>query len=151
MQLAPGHPNYLAPRKRPRLTPSPALVLKDKKPLMAFGTPGNDRQPQAMLQFLLNLLVFRMPPQRAVRQPRLASFSFPASTHPHAYLRGILRLEENMPSETILACQERGHQVEMWPSLHWIAGGVCAVVRDPDSGTLWGAADPRREGYALGF
>ena len=150
-QLDPKHPNYLSPGKRPRLTPSPALVLKNGHPFMAFGTPGNDRQPQAMLQFLLNVLEFDMPPQQAVVQPRLASFSFPASTSPHVYLPGVLRVEENMPEETIVESQRRGHQVELWPALHWVAGGVCAVVRDVDTGVLWGAADPRREGSALGI
>jgi len=149
--LSPNHPNYLQAGKRPRLTPCPALALKDGKPFMAFGTPGNDRQPQALLQFFLNLNVFKMPPQEAVTQPRLASFSFPATTYPNTYFPGLLRLEGNISEETISGCNKKGHRIQLWPELNWVAGGVCAVVRDPESGVFWGAADPRREGSVLGL
>jgi len=52
-----GHPSAIAAHKRPRLTPNPALVLRDGHPMMGIGTPGGDTQVQAMFQTLLNLLV----------------------------------------------------------------------------------------------
>src|SRR5262249_116751 len=65
-----GHGNQLAPGKRPRVTLSPTLVLKDGKPYMAMSTPGGDNQDQAMLQALLNIIDFNMSSQEAVEAPR---------------------------------------------------------------------------------
>ena len=73
----PAHPACLAPGKRPRLTPSPAIARREGKWTMPFGTPGNDVQPQAMLQVFLNMAVFEMTPQQAIEQPRFASVELP--------------------------------------------------------------------------
>ena len=64
--LTPGHPNQLAPGKRPRVTLSPTIVLKDGKPFLALSTPGGDNQDQALLQVMLNIIEFGMSPQEAV-------------------------------------------------------------------------------------
>src|SRR5262249_11683012 len=74
--LEPEHPSAVAPGKRPRLTPSPALVVGPDGALMPCGTPGGDVQAQAMLQVLLNLVVFGHSPQAAVEAPRFATQSF---------------------------------------------------------------------------
>jgi gamma-glutamyltranspeptidase/glutathione hydrolase len=84
----PGHPSCLAPGKRPRLTPSPGLIMKNGQIYMPYGSPGNDIQPQAMVQALLNITVFGMDPQSAVEAPRCGSYSYPASSEPHAYHPG---------------------------------------------------------------
>ena len=81
----PAHPACLAPGKRPRLTPNPSIAMRDGKWIMPFGSPGNDVQPQAMLQVFLNMVVFDMTPQQAIEQPRFASSSFPGSSDPHNY------------------------------------------------------------------
>ena len=75
--LDPEHASAVAPGKRPRLTPSPAMVFGPRGDVTAFGTPGGDVQVQAMLQVLLNLCVFDMSPQRAIEAPRFATQSFP--------------------------------------------------------------------------
>jgi gamma-glutamyltranspeptidase/glutathione hydrolase len=72
----PAHPAALAPGKRPRLTPNPAMVLRDGKAYMPFGSPGNDVQPQAMVQVLLNVALWDMDPQAAVEAPRFVTYSF---------------------------------------------------------------------------
>ena len=74
--------NVLAPGKRPRHTISPALALKDGKPVMAWNTPGGDNQPQAMLQAFLNIVEFGMNPQLAVEQPTVITSNFHASNYP---------------------------------------------------------------------
>lgn len=148
-RLHPWYPNALQPGKRPRLTPNPTLVLKDGKPFMALGTPGNNRQPQAMLQVFLNIVEWGMSPQAAVEAPRFASFSFPATAFPHSYLPGVLRLEETWPEHIRQSLADLGHKVETWPSWHWSAGGVCVVLRDPTTGVFHGGADPRRETYCV--
>jgi gamma-glutamyltranspeptidase/glutathione hydrolase len=150
-RLAPGHPSQVAPGKRPRLTPSPALALRDGKPFMSFGTPGGDVQSQSMLQVFLNVVEFGMPVQCSVEAQRFASASFPNSFAPHAYFPGRLCIEEDMPGGVIDAMRMRGHDVEVLPRLPAQNGAVCVVMRDPDTGLKHAGADPRREAYALAW
>jgi gamma-glutamyltranspeptidase/glutathione hydrolase len=145
--LDPTNPNAVAPGKRPRLTPNPALVCRGGVPYMTFGSPGNDRQPQAMTQALSNVLRWGMNPQEAVERARVASYSFPSSSFPHHYEPGKLRVEAGVPDETAEELARRGHIVERWPRWSWSAGGVCMVVRDSERGVFLGGADPRREAY----
>ena len=90
-------PASVAPGKRPRLTPSPALALGPDGRAIPFGTPGGDVQAQAMLQTLLNRIVFGMDPQAAVEAPRFATYSFPDSFEPHGIQPGRLMLEARLP------------------------------------------------------
>ena len=147
----PVHPSGVAPGKRPRLTPSPALAIAPGRFVMPFGTPGGDVQPQAMLQTLLNVVVFGMNPQAAVEAPRFATRDFPGSFEPHAWLPGRLNLEGRFPAATVGALADRGHDVERWPEWSWAAGAMCAVYHDLVRGSVSGAADPRRPAYAAGW
>src|SRR5207249_243562 len=88
--LDPEHASVVAPGKRPRLTPAPAMAFTGGRLFMPFGTPGGDVQQQAMLQVFLNVTVFGMELQRAVEAPRVASRSFPDSFWPHAHAAGKL-------------------------------------------------------------
>jgi gamma-glutamyltranspeptidase/glutathione hydrolase len=146
--LIPEHPSAVAPGKRPRLTPSPALVVGPDGAVMPLGTPGGDVQAQAMLQVLLNLVVFGLGPQLAVEAPRFATQSFPDSFWPHRYFPGRLTLERRIPESTVAALADRGHRVARWADWEWRAGGVCLARRDR-AGIRWAAADPRRDSYAL--
>ena len=145
------HPACLAPGKRPRLTPSPGLVLKRGELYMPYGSPGNDIQPQAMVQALLNIVVFGMDPQSAVEAPRIGSYSYPASSEPHAYHPGRIMIDARFPASVSDDLAARGHDVGRWPHLGWKAGAVCAIVRDPATGVMSAGADPRRPAYALGW
>lgn len=147
----PRHPAAVAPGKRPRLTCSPAMALRNGKAFMPFGSPGNDVQPQAMLQVFLSLNVFGMDLQAAIEAPRFATYSFPASSEPHAYYPARLNLETRIPRETGEALASLGHDVKWWPELEWRAGAVCAIRVNPETGVLEGGADPRRLAYALGW
>ena len=147
----PAHPAALAPGKRPRLTPNPALALKDGKLYMPFGSPGNDIQPQAMTQVFLNIVVFGMEPQAAVEAPRFASYSFPSSSAPHAYHPGRLNLESRFDKTVTDQLAKLGHKVAPWQEVEWRAGAVCAIRVNDNNGLLEGAADPRRPCYALGI
>jgi gamma-glutamyltranspeptidase/glutathione hydrolase len=149
--LDPAHPSALAPGKRPRLTPNPALAFRDGGLWLAFGTPGGDVQCQAMLQVLLNLVEFGMTPQQAVEAPRFATWSFPDSFWPHAERPGLLCLEARFPEATRAALAGLGHRVEAWREWEPRAGSPCLARRDAATGLLEGAADPRREAYALGW
>ena len=94
----PGHPSCVAPGKRPRLTPNPAMALTRGRWVMPFGGPGGDLQPQAMLQVFLNHTVFGMSVQEAVEAPRFVTHSFPGSFEPHPYHPGRLDLERESGS-----------------------------------------------------
>src|SRR2546425_511233 len=146
--LDPQHPSVVAPGKRPRLTPAPAMAFTGGRLFMAFGTPGGDVQQQAMLQVFLNVTVFGMEPQAAVEAPRLASRSFPDSFWPHAMAPGKVEIERRIPRETRDALAALGHVVAEWPEFEWRAGAVCVVRVGPDD-TRWAGADPRRGSLAI--
>jgi gamma-glutamyltranspeptidase / glutathione hydrolase len=146
-----GHPSCIAPGKRPRLTPNPAIVICDDGRLIPLGTPGGDVQCQAMLQVLLNRLLFRMECQEAVEAPRFATFSFPNSSEPHATSHGLLMLEARVDSSVSAALTAIGHTAQPWPEWTWRAGGVCIIDADSNAGLMSGGADPRRPSYAIGW
>jgi gamma-glutamyltranspeptidase/glutathione hydrolase len=146
--LDPAHASVVAPGKRPRLTPAPAMALQDGKLLMPFGTPGGDVQQQAMLQVLLNVTVFGMPLQEAIEAPRVASRSFPDSFWPHTYSPGKLEVERRVAKDTRDVLAGLGHEISEWPEWEWRAGSVCAVKVGAD-GTRWGGADPRRGSLSI--
>ena len=145
-----SHPAACLPGHRPRVTPTPVMGLKDGEAVLALGTPGGDAQPQALVQFLLNLGVFGLDPQAAIEAPRVISASFPQSFSPYTYRPGVLQVEGRIPRAVCEVLSNRGHRIEMWPDWYTAAGCVCAVLRDPDRGVLVGAADPRRLSLALG-
>jgi len=147
----PNHVSGVAPGKRPRLTPSPALVLQRGKMAMPFGTPGGDVQTQAMLQVFLNINLFGLDVQEAVEAPRVASYSFPSSFEPHAYHPGRLNLEGRIEKSVGAGLARLGHKVEWWPDWTWLAGAVCTIFADKETGVLKGGADPRRPSYVVGL
>ena len=146
--LDPEHPSSLAPWKRPRLTPNPALALRDGRLFMPFGTPGGDAQVQAMAQLFLNVVEFGMDPQQAIEAPRFVSMSFPNSFWPHAYRPGVLAVESRIGDDVLSGLTDRGHSIERWPDWEALTGGACAIKAD--RGALFAGADPRRESYAIG-
>ncbi|RMD64437.1 MAG: gamma-glutamyltransferase family protein [Alphaproteobacteria bacterium] len=146
-----GHSlNALAPGKRPRMTPNPAMALQGGEPFLAFGTPGGDVQIQALVQVYMNARVFAMDLQSAVEAPRFATYSFPSSFAPNAYHPGLLMIEEGIPDDVFDDLRARGHDAQRWPARIWKAGGVLMVQRDAQTGGLIAGADPRRAGTARG-
>lgn len=150
-----SHPNALAPRKRPRTTLTPSLVLRDGQPFMAFGTMGLDQQDQWTLQFFLNVVDFGMPLQEAIEAPKFSSRHFPSSIYPHSAEPGLLRVEGRIPYEVQRALQAKGHTIAIQPD--WIEGYVVGVQVDTARGVVYGGADPRGElstllpAYAIGW
>jgi gamma-glutamyltranspeptidase / glutathione hydrolase len=147
----PRHPAGVAPGKRPRLTPNPALAIKGGEHFMPFGTPGGDVQSQAMLQVLLNRFVFGQDLQAAIESPRFASYSYPSSFAPYDYYPGRLAIEARIPEPVIAELARRGHEIQRWPDWIWTAGAVCAIDVDKKRGLIEAGADPRRAAYALGW
>ncbi len=146
--LAEGHPNALAPGKRPRTTLVSYLIAEGGVPTTTVGCPGGDDQAQADLQILLNLLVFGMNPQQAVEAPRFSTQTLVNSFYPRAYKPGVLNVEPGIPAATQAALAALGHTINETG-----ACGIGAVVtrRDPATGVLSAGADPRRPTYALAW
>ena len=143
-----GHPNVLAPGKRPRTTLVNYIVCKDSQPTLTIGCPGGDQQAQANVQLILNTLVFGMNPQEAIEAPRFGTQSVTDSFYPHVYYPGILMAEEGISGETVQSLRALGHEM-----VTVAACGLGATVarRDPDTGVLSTGADPRRSCYAIGL
>ena len=145
----PRHPAGVAPGKRPRLTPSPAMLVTRDGGVLPLGTPGGDVQIQAMLQVLLNVMHFGMDLQSAIEAPRVASYSFPSSFAPFEYFPGRLAVEGRIDRATRDELAARGHTIQDWPDWTWLAGSVEAILTDPESGMIGAGADPRRPAYAI--
>jgi gamma-glutamyltranspeptidase/glutathione hydrolase len=145
----PAHPSGVAPGKRPRLTPNPAIAVRDDGSVLPIGCPGGDMQVQAMLQVFLNAFHFGMELQEAVDAPRFSTWSFPNSFAPWEYLPGRLALEERIGDDVVAELARRGHDVARWPAFTRVAAAVETILRDATTGFLHAAADPRQPAYAI--
>jgi gamma-glutamyltranspeptidase / glutathione hydrolase len=145
--LTPGLPATLAPGKRPRTTLTPSLVLKDREPYLAFGTPGGDQQDQWSLLFFLNHVQFGMNLQQAIDFPAFHSAHMPSSFYPRQAQPRVLEVESRVGPAVIEDLRRRGHLVNVRPA--WSLGRLSAVARR--NGVLYAAASPRgMQGYAVG-
>jgi gamma-glutamyltranspeptidase/glutathione hydrolase len=138
--------NYLAPGKRPRSTISPTIVLRDGKPVVAVGIPGSSRIPTAMLQVLVDRLLFNRPLAEAIGDTRV-HFVLPFRT---AEVESF-EAERSLPAATVEALRARGWKVELTEDAGRGRrfGGVNAIEFNRD-GTMTGFADPRRTNAAVG-
>jgi len=149
MWLEQGLPSSLVPGARPRTTLTPTMVLRDGIPVLACGTPGGDQQDQWQSVFLLRHLAGGLGLQEAIDAPNVHTTSFPGSFHPRASEPGVLVAESRLGESVLAGLRARGHEVlDQGP---WSLGRMCAVARDPETGVLSGAANPRgMQGYAVG-
>ncbi|WP_187370159.1 gamma-glutamyltransferase family protein [Streptomyces boluensis] len=152
--LEPGLPNSLTPGRRPRTTLTPSLALRDGVPVLAFGTPGGDQQDQWQLHFFLAVALRDrvrggLDLQGAVDAPNWHTDAFPGSFFPRGMRPGSLTVESRIGADVIAELRERGHDVTVGEP--WSEGRLCAVARDPETGILSAAANPRgMQGYAVG-
>ncbi|TMK76418.1 MAG: gamma-glutamyltranspeptidase [Actinobacteria bacterium] len=144
------HPNRLQGGKRPRTTLSPTVVLRDGKPFLALSSPGGDSQDQQSLQTILNIAVFAMRPQEAVEAPRFNSSHYRESFRNHQFFAGGLQLENRIAPGIVEALGRLGHKVGVIGPFMMDTGTALAGV-DPTHGTLFGAADVRRQRFVVGW
>ncbi|MFF1587950.1 gamma-glutamyltransferase family protein [Streptomyces sp. NPDC058286] len=147
-------PNSLTPGRRPRTTLTPSLALKDGVPVLAFGTPGGDQQDQWQVHFFLAVALRAavrggLDLQGAVDAPNWHNDSFPGSFFPRGMRPGSVTVESRVGEDVIEELRRRGHDVTVGEP--WSEGRLCAVARDPETGVLSAAANPRgMQGYAVG-
>ena len=134
----PGHPNCIAPGKRPFHTIIPGFLTRNGRPLGPFGVMGAQMQPQGQLQFVLNLRDCGLNPQAALDAPRWRYFP-----------DGCVGIEPGIPSETVLDLLDRGHDVHLISDFTQFGKGQ-AILR-LESGTLVAASEPRADGCALAW
>ena len=135
-----GHPNDVAPGKRPRVTLTPSLVLKDGKPYMVMATPGGDNQDQSLTQMFLNVVEFGMDAQQAVAAPRFQSRHLVSSFDNHAMNPGSLLVDERFGRPVALGLKNRGHRVEF--RSRFSSGAAPTLIRLLPDGTIEAGADP---------
>ncbi len=147
--LEDGSPSTLTPGKRPRTTLTPTLVLQDGQPTTALGSPGGDQQDQWQLLYLLRTIVGGYSPQQAIDAPVFHTTSIPGSFWPRTWTPGGAVVEDRLGESVIADLIARGHVVTR--AGDWALGRLSAVTRDPSSGVLGAAANPRgAQGYAAG-
>ncbi|RBP51044.1 gamma-glutamyltransferase family protein [Arenicella xantha] len=144
------HPSSLEPGKRPRVTPHALMVFNksDQSLYMSLGTPGADMQTQALIQVLLNHLVFDMDIQTAVDQPRFRSRNLPDSFSPHSYSPATLDLEDDLYQSISVSLNKRGYTTKRFEKLHNHFSAVGAIVLK--NNRLFAGADPREGTTAIG-
>ena len=146
--LEAGHPNVIEPGKRTMHTLNCYMAFRDGQPVIVGGTPGGDYQPQCGLQVLSNLIDHGMEPQAAVEAPRW--WSFPGTDPATVKTPFELRLEAGMPESLDRELEALGHRVaRRRPGIN--DGKVQLIVRDPRTGVLSGASDPRGDGHAAAW
>ncbi|MHB1000448.1 MAG: gamma-glutamyltransferase family protein [Armatimonadota bacterium] len=151
LNTTPGHPNCIAPGKRPRITLTPTLVLKDGQPVMAVSVAGGDMQDQATLNLLLNVIEFGMMPEKAVTAPRFASRHYQDSFNPSTdreqafVMKGGLLVDEGISPDVCSELSERGHHIEKSP-----IGAPVMLALDQQTGMVYAAGDPASGRHAAG-
>ena len=135
-RVCPGHPNAIAPRKRPVHTIIPAMMLKEGRAVMPFGVTGGDYQAAGQAHFVSQILDRGLDLQEAAEVPRFFAYG------------GVLQLEKTIPDGVAKELARRGHKVQRRAEP---LGGCQAVWIDHSGGFLMGASEPRKDGIALGY
>src|SRR3982075_898995 len=135
-RIQPGHPNCIAPGKRPLHTIIPSLATKNGRAVMPFGVMGGQYQPVGQTHVLTNMLDYGCDVQEAIDMPR------------GLHYEGVYQLEDGVPAEIVEGLKKLGHKTS---SVVGPLGGGQAIWIDWDKGTLTGGSDPRKDGCALGY
>lgn len=136
----PGQANSIEPGKKPLSSMSPTLLLKDGKPFATMGSPGGMRIISTMALLISNLVDHGMDIQSAIEAPRINS-----------YEDGPLKVESRISPEVLSGLEALGHEIDVRGEFDLYFGGAQGIVIDPETGELYGGADPRRDGQAIGF
>jgi len=138
--LDPRSPNVVAPRKKVEMCLAPTVTLRDGRPFMVIGTPGSFGILETTPQMIVNVIDHGFSIQAAIEAPRFRT-----------YEGTTLEMEARIPKAVRDELQERGHKIRLIDDWSHLVGGGQGIMIDPDSGALLGGADPRRDGYAIGW
>jgi gamma-glutamyltranspeptidase/glutathione hydrolase len=140
--------NVVEPGKRPRVTLTPSLAMKDGRPLLAFAVQGGDSQDQNLLQFFLNVVEFGMTVQEATEAPNFNSFQMRSSFGEHESLPGRLELNDVTPPYVRSELRKMGYDLTFDDRT---SGPINAIWFDQAHGTMWGGSSNHGEDYGIGW
>jgi gamma-glutamyltranspeptidase/glutathione hydrolase len=140
--------NVIEPGKRPRVTLTPTLALKDGAPYLAFAVQGGDSQDQNLLQFFLNVAEFGMTVQQAVEAPNINSFQMRSSFGAHEARPGAMEVATSLPIATRDALRAMGYTLQF---VERSSGPINAILLDRKHGTMWGGSSNHGEDYGVGW
>lgn len=140
--------NVLEPGKRPRVTLTPTLALKDGKPILAFSVQGGDSQEQNLLQFFLNVVEFGMNVQQAAEAANIESFQMHSSFEDHRNEPGRLVVREDTSPWVRAELSLMGYRVETLPRT---SGPITAILIDQERGAFQGGASDHGEDYGIAW
>ena len=140
--------NVLAPGKRPRVTLTPSMALKNGKPYLAFAKQAGDEQDQLLIQFFLNMVEFGMTVQEACEAPCFKTYQMYSSFGKHEKKPGALTLNEAMPPWSRSELRRMGYSLEYQERT---SGPVNAIYFDWDHGSFWGGSSNHGEDYGIGW
>jgi gamma-glutamyltranspeptidase/glutathione hydrolase len=140
--------NLLEPGKRPRVTLTPSIALKDGKPWLAFAVQGGDTQDQNLLQFLLNIVEFGMTPQEAAEAANFNSYQMRSSFDKHESQPGRMVLNDAVPVWIRKELASRGYKMEFEART---SGPINAILLDHEHGTMWGGSSNHGEDYGIAW
>ncbi|MFO1407991.1 MAG: gamma-glutamyltransferase [Steroidobacteraceae bacterium] len=140
--------NVLEPGKRPRVTLTPSMALKDGRPWLAFAVQGGDSQDQNLLQFFLNVLEFGMTPQEATEAANFNSFQMHSSFDEHRSQPGRILLSDQVPQWVRKELVARGYRLEFESRT---SGPINAIMLDHAHGSIWGGSSNHGEDYGIAW
>lgn len=142
--------NVVEPGKRPRVTLTPSIALKDGKPLYCFGVQGGDTQDQNLLQFFLNVTEFGMNVQEAAEAANINTYQYYLSlgNQDRAPRPGIILVNGSTPPWTQKELKEMGYTLRFSERT---SGPITAIYFDQEHGTLWGGASNYEDDYGIGW
>ena len=148
LDRAEGPFNVLEPGKRPRVTLTPSLALKDGRPYLSFSVQGGDGQDQNLLQFFLNVVEFGMTVQQAVEAANFNSYQMRSSFDDHKSEPGRITLNEGMPSWVRDELRRMGYRLDFE---RLTSGPINAIFFDWKNGSIWGGSSNHGEDYGIAW
>jgi len=143
-----GPYNVIEPGKRPRVTLTPTLALRDGLPFLSFAVQGGDTQDQNLLQFFLNIVEFGMTPQQAAEAPNINSSQMRSSFGAHEARPGLLLVATSTPDSVRTALARMGYTLELEERT---SGPINGILFDRGHGTMWGASSNHGEDYGIAW
>jgi gamma-glutamyltranspeptidase/glutathione hydrolase len=143
-----GPYNVIEPGKRPRVTLTPTLALKDGLPFLSFAVQGGDTQDQNLLQFFLDIVEFGMTPQQAAEAPNVNSEQMRSSFGAHESRPGRLLVASSTPDSVRAALGRMGYTLELEERT---SGPINGILFDRAHGTMWGASSNHGEDYGVAW
>ena len=140
--------NVIEPGKRPRVTLTPAMALKDGKPWLSFSVQGGDFQEQNLIQMLLNMRHHGMNVQQAVEAANFWSYQFRNSFDDHRAMPGRILVRDDTPPWVISELEDRGYDVNKRAST---SGPLMGIEIDHDRGTFRGGASNHGDDYGIAW